>query len=712
MDKQGATYQHINRIRRFYIGCRLTAYLLFAVAFALIGVVILSCFFAVSGLWFIVIFLVAFICLALYQKPWGISERAILNFLNLHYPQLQESGNLLLKPFNELNVLEQLQLSKIEKDFTGIPVRQNQFLKPLKLAGISLLLSGLFSFMLITFVHREKGRTIFSSSPQQAKGNKTVEKLLPQVTGVQITITPPAYTGKAKRVQDKFAIEAESSAEISWQIATNTAVKQVSLLFNSKQPINLKPNDDKTEWPGATTINQPGFYQLNIDGKLSDLYAIQLIQDQPPVIHIKTPQPYTYIDAGETPKVVIRAAINDDYGISNALIFATVAKGSGEAVKFKDYKLDAGIAFDGHLPQYNLQKLINLPALNMEPGDELYFYIQATDTHQQQSKTDVYTVSIQDTAKLLSMDGIVTGTDQKPEFFRSERQIILDSERLLKEKDSISATQFKSRSNDLATDQKLLRLRYGKFLGEESESDIGGNDNDAVSDINNFGNADVIRDKYTDKHDNAEDAEDAGFFEPGQKAQLKATLTEMWKAELQLRLYKPQDALAFEYKALRLLKDLQQKSRVYVAKTSYNPPPLKLEKRLSGDLSPIKSASLKQDLKPVPDQFESLRKAYVVLNGLKPGTSITGIELQALTTANHQLSIKAAAEPDTYLAALNALNNISSPNKKIKQTDITLVQRAIQKALSAANKTPAAGQNSMDMGLSQQYYKNLNRSQQ
>jgi hypothetical protein len=40
-------------------------------------------------------------------------------------------------------------------------------------------------------------------------------------------------------------------------------------------------------------------------------------------------------------------------------------------------------------------------------------------------------------------------------------------------------------------------------------------------------------------------------------------------------LYKPQAALPFAYKALRLLKDLQQKSRSYVAKTAYNPPPLK-----------------------------------------------------------------------------------------------------------------------------------------
>jgi hypothetical protein len=375
-------------------------------------------------------------------------------------------------------------------------------------------------------------------------------------------------------------------------------------------------NTDKTEWQTQKLINKPGFYQVNVDGKLSDLYQVQVITDQPPVIRIKSPKQYTYIDAGEAQKVNIDATVNDDYGISNALIFATVAKGSGEAVKFKEYKLDFGRLFVNRQPQYNLQKLINLPALNMEPGDELYFYLQATDTHQQQSRTDVYTVSIQDTAQLLSMDGMLSGVNQKPEFFRSERQIILDTEKLLKDKDSISTTKFNDRSNDLGVDQKLLRLRYGKFLGEESESDINPADvkDDPVGDINNYGNAAVILDKYTDKHDNAEDAQ---FFDPELKKQLKATLTEMWKAELQLRLYKPQDALPFEYKALRLLKDLQQKSRMYVAKTSYNPPALKLEKRLSGDLSKINQPINKSDIKPGADQYENLKKAVQVLAQLK-----------------------------------------------------------------------------------------------
>jgi hypothetical protein len=87
----------------------------------------------------------------------------------------------------------------------------------------------------------------------------------------------------------------------------------------------------------------------------------RLVKDGVPVIHIKSPKQYTYIDAGEAPKVTINATLNDDYGIANSTIMATVAKGRGEGVKFKEYKLNFTQGFDAHKAQYDVQKLINLP---------------------------------------------------------------------------------------------------------------------------------------------------------------------------------------------------------------------------------------------------------------------------------------------------------------------------------------------------------------
>ena len=56
-----------------------------------------------------------------------------------------------------------------------------------------------------------------------------------------------------------------------------------------------------------------------------------------------------------------------------------------------------------------------------------------------------------------------------PAYFRSQRQIIIDAEALLKEKPKLAQEKFVQRSDNIGVDQRLLRLRYGQFLGEESE---------------------------------------------------------------------------------------------------------------------------------------------------------------------------------------------------------------------------------------------------
>jgi hypothetical protein len=702
-----AALHKIKQLQQRYISYQLIADVLLAAACA---VVVGSFLFHRQGgqafWWAIIIFILVAGLLIAIRQPWKTTLTTICRYLNFTYPELEESCTLLFKPTADLNLLERLQLNKVEQAVAHLPGQPPLVTQRLKKSGLWLAAAVALSFIIIFVGQRwslvANGFTATSSETSAKK--LPPEKVLPQISGIALKITPPAYTGKPTRSQDKFTIEAEEGAVVSWTISTNIAVKNVVLIFNEGAKLPLKGNQS-TEWKGSRIITKPGFYQVSIDGKLSDLYQIQVIKDAIPVIHIKTPKQYTHIDAGEAPKVTINANVTDDYGISDTRIFATIAKGSGESVKFKDTTFNFSSSFNQHSKQYNLQRTIDLPKLGMEPGDELYFYLQAQDTHQQKSRTDVLIVSIQDTAQLLSMDGIVSAANIKPEYFRSQRQIILDTEKLLKEKDSIAVTVFKNRCNDLGTDQKMLRLRYGKFLGDEDESGTEGEGNEDVAKAENFGNATVIMDAYTDKHDNAEDAT---FLEPAVKAQLKATLNEMWKAELRLRLFKPQEALPYEYKALRLLKDLQQKSRSFVAKTSYNPPPLKPEKRLSGDLSKIGSPINQETIKPATDKFETLKRAITILQQSRY-TAISAGDKRVLQLASQQLALRASSQPGTYLRAVSALRRVINSNVAPSVADRATIEKAIQQSLPNSKATPSANASATDMGLAQRYYKNLNR---
>jgi hypothetical protein len=702
MAEQGI--HKINNLRRRYVGYWLLADALWAVALSLVAYGLLLYFSSATVFWSGVIFIAVAIVLIAVHRPWQVSKENIAGFLDRQYPELEESTGLILQPAGSLNVLQQLAVNKTNNVLQSLKVGHGHFAKRLLWPFIALTLVVIF-VVVLSRIPNTGARTIWTKSTVPGVKAAPPEKTLPQIDGVTLTIIPPAYTRKASRVQDRFNLAAEEGSIVQWGIKTNVAVKKAYLIFNDNEQVALKGGNGNTEWSAAKAINKAGFYQVSIDGKLSDFYQLQVVKDHPPVIHVKAPKQYTYIDAGESQKVNILTTLNDDYDIADATIVATVAKGRGEGVKFEEYKLNFATSFGGRQARYDLQKLVDLPTLNMEPGDELYFYVQAQDNHRQQSRTDVFTVTIQDTAELLSMDGILAGANVKPEFFRSERQIIIDAEQLIKDKDSISVEKFKNRSNDLGIDQKLLRLRYGKFLGEEDEQDISGG-KDEPSDPADFSNATKLLKEYTDDHDNAADPQ---FFEPAIKAQLKATLSEMWKCELQLRLYKPQAALPFAYKALRLLKDLQQKSRSYVAKTSYNPPPLKLDKRLSGELDKIIQPTNRQDMKAPADQQIALKNAVPVLEELKIKLALTANNKYTLQQANQQLSLKASAQPGTYLPALSAMRRVLSA-QTISLSDVNTVERAIQKALIPVKVIPKSESVHSDMGLSKSYFKNLKQA--
>jgi hypothetical protein len=640
----------------------------------------------------------------------------VARFVDLHFTEVEESTALLLKPTAELSFLEQLQVRKVE----DVLAARKQPSAPLYLLKMPLFI--LAGVMVVSFLLLRMPLSNLAGLPVAApKGTtKTVKENIPlQITSFSVEITPPAYTARESRKQKQFSITAENGSRLQWQINTSKKLTRLALLFNDRELINLKNTDGSGQsWSFVRTLLKAGFYQVVVEGKKSDFYQLEIIADQPVQIRIVRPGQHSTIDVGRPQKVDMDILLQDDYGISDAYISATIASGKGEAVSFKEQKLSFNLNFAGK-KQMRINKLINLRELGMNPGDELYYYISATDNHGQLSRSDMYFVSIQDTAELMSLVGIDNGVNLVPEYFRSERQIIIDTEKLLKEKSSITEAEFKQRSNDLGVDQKMLRLRYGKFLGEESETNIGGDtgheeehDDAAHKDNKSEGSTaavEEIMDQYAHKHDNAEDAT---FFEPQLKAQLKATLTEMWNAELRLRTYKPEEALPFEYKALRLLKDLQQKSRAYVAKTTFKTSKLKMEKRLSAELTDIGGGLNKGKLQKADSKRSQLEQAIAIVENKGAKQPLSAQERFLLVQVQHVLTDQASAAPAIYLPALKSLKKILTANRDAVPAvqDIANVSRGIHTMLGKSAAIPYSQINTNSSALSQSYFNHLKRA--
>jgi hypothetical protein len=55
------------------------------------------------------------------NRPWEITNLNVSAFLNQHYPVLEESAELAIKPTTELTLLQRLQLSKVEVALANVP---------------------------------------------------------------------------------------------------------------------------------------------------------------------------------------------------------------------------------------------------------------------------------------------------------------------------------------------------------------------------------------------------------------------------------------------------------------------------------------------------------------------------------------------------------------------------------------------------------------
>ena len=721
--------------------------LLLALAGSLLATVLLVRWLAFSPWMGLPVFVVFFLLALIFFPYWRISLADTARFLNERVPELEESCGLLLLPRSSLGSLERLQADRtagrlgLLQQLQGVrsggtmtpgraphPLRKRLFMAAGLLAGACL----------VTALVWIRGGKIKQLTAPVVAAKPALEMPAPGVGFVNIRITPPAYTGRSIRQQQRLNLHVEEGSRCNWEINTNIPVDSLQFIFNDTLHVALTPGGDAghRSWHLSAAVSHAGFYQVKTNENLSELYTIEVIHDDAPRIQIKTPKPYTVVDYGESRKITLAVTIQDDYGISDAGVLATIANGSGEAVKFTEQALSFDRSFTGSQASYDLQKTLDLDALGLKPGDELYFYCRAKDNRGQESRSDMYIISLPDTAQLMSLEGLTTGLDIKPEYFRSERQIIIETEQLLREKDTLSVQAFNSRANDLGIDQKLLRLRYGKFLGEEAEEGAATEGfSSAPNAPKDFSNAGKILDAFTDKHDNAEDAT---YFEPAIKAQLKATLSEMWSAELRLRTFKVQEALPYEYKALRLLKDLQQKSRAFVAKTGVKVTPLDPAKRLTGKLEEIGEPLQRNSLKKDPEPSTWLRMALSVLEAMEKQDVRSPVSAEVLQQALRQLGSQASVHPGDYLVGYQALRRIlgvggMAGNRQGGATsggqgaavrggqvaagkglaagsvsgDIAAAQQAIKKMLPEGETGPAVGRAPSDDGLSEIYFRNL-----
>jgi hypothetical protein len=692
---------HLLRLKRKYHMIRVTEALLLAFAAGLVTYAVAYWFvLPVYGLWLLAGIAGAscFIVRSIQLGLWQISEAGVIRYMNQHYPQLEESADLFTKKDEDLTSLQQLQKIKSLHQFEILYPTVKLPHKLLQ-ALVIFALSALISFGSMGFAGKHKILRD-PATPSNERATPAAEEVLPaSIRSAAITFTPPSYTGIPRQTVKTFNLRVPEGTSVQWNIAFTEKVLDAKMIFSTHDSVKLSTTSSD-EFSTQKQFSETAFYQIawrNADGtaKYSDYFTVETIRDQPPVIAIENLDQFITLSLTDNLKINLQSTLTDDYRVNDAYIIATVSKGSGESVKFREEKLrfDKPDKISGKSLRAN--RTIDLVKLGLDPGDELYFYVEALDNKAPQpnkARTETFFIALQDTTQQTTSIDPGLGVDLMPDYFRSQRQIIIDSEKLLKEKKNITKEVFNSRSNELAYDQKVLRLRYGEFLGEEFESGIGPqaalpSEDDHEEDVTKkYGHVHDTENEHNlleekkpaptqDHHDHggddkddpvkaythAHDSEDeATFFAQSIRSKLKAAITVMWDAELHLRLYDPEKSLPYQYKALKLLKEISQDSRIYVHRTGFDPPPLKEEKRLTGDLTELKNATTEKSTSK-PETYPHIRRAATLLEHmLQSGTvAITPDIKNDLLKAGQELSAVAIAQPGRYLKSLSLLKRLS-----------------------------------------------------
>lgn len=592
------------------------------------------------------------------------------------FPELEESCELVLKPEDALSVLERLQRRRTLQALADIPAQQLYPRQNLKIGWVCAASAALLAILFLIW----PPAALFDSTAADTFANVTPinestshsSESLPALEKIAVRISPPGYTGKSAHALAQLDLQAEEGAQASWEITFTQQLSFAQLIFSEGDTLSLSPVSE-FRYSARRVLTQTGFYHLafgepGTNTQKSDYHKLEIIKDQPPQITLARPEQRTELAPEAPRRLAVQATITDDYGIRSHRIVATLAKGTGEAVKFREQIL----AFDQvqmkSSRSLELASELDLHQLGMAPGDELYFFVEAWDNRApqaQRSRSETFFIILQDTAQVMLASNAGLLINPLPEYFRSQRQIIIDTEKLLHDKAQVSTAEFNRRSNDIGIDQKLLRLRYGQFLGEESESMVFHQEEQAheeeqhepatASPGKEAAAADIVE-QFAHLHDSEENAT---LFAVSIKAQLKAALAEMWQAELHLRTHHPEQALPFEYRALALLKDVQQRERAYVQRVGFEPAPLKPEeKRLTGDLSKIQNLKSAKEMVSA-DPFAALRRARALLQQLKKSRQrLAASATNTLEEAGHELARHALQQPGRYLKALQALRTL------------------------------------------------------
>ncbi|KRA45051.1 hypothetical protein [Pseudoxanthomonas sp. Root630] len=571
---------------------------------------------------------IALLAALAWRRTRAFDTAWLVRQLDARRKDLDDSSDLLLSPPASLTPLQHLQQARVRERLRNQPAPDLRTPWPWPRIVAMWLVAGI----VIAVAALWPARTPVAGTLAPADEEAPIIPGVPRLVGQRLHVAPPSYTGQPPRDEATLDAKAPVGSRLAWTLRFEPQPTRADLVFHDGQRIALQRDGDT--WQATQVLAKSTLYRVVAAGTEaqppSKLRRLDAIPDRAPQVKVLAPdRGLSLVAVGQT-RWALAFEARDDYGVAAAATLKlTLAQGSGENIAFKEQAMT--LHGTGPATARRFAASLDLKALGMAVGDDLIAQLTVRDTRAPTPQTAQSPGLILRWPADLGQESTgLEGLVKKvmPAYFRSQRQIIIDAEALQKQKRGLAADTFVTRSDAIGVDQRILRLRYGQFLGEEAEGepqppptsdadddhadDDGhdhaetptaaqdGHDHATSATGKDFGREADVLEAYGHTHDHAEAAT---LLDPDTRATLKKALDQMWQSELHLRQGQPDRALPFAYKALEYIKQVQQATRIYLARVGPELPPIDETRRMGGDRKGIAARAL-GPLERMPDEVD------------------------------------------------------------------------------------------------------------
>ena len=476
-----------------------------------------------------------------------------------------------------------------------------------------------------------------------AVGGIVVDKL-------EVRIVPPSYSGLGvEEVTGDAPLRVLTGSQVEVSVRARGPIDGATLSFNGVT--NRMRSLGENVFAGAFTASVSGAFEMRIlaDERLAPapfVRAVETYTDAVPEVRLTEPAGDQLLRTVPVGPIGVRWTARDDLGLASVRLKYIKSRGEGDAAKFTSGELGQGTVEVMNTREWHGAAALDLARLDVRAGDTLVFWVEARDRNPSPSNTGrsaslAIAIAGPEAVKLNLSD---LRPSEIGRFLLSQRQIIINTEKLHNERARLSAEELKRRANVIAADQREFKNSFNDYIKIEG---AGEHDEPATT----GGAAESPEEQAQEAVEERIQPHDHGIPEPPQGSPSSVrdmiyAIRAMWDAEDALSLADTAKALVYEREALARLKRAQLATR-YVPPIVAQSKPIDLKRRYAGELAEIKSRLEKlgrraaaKDSAPVR---AALTDAYAALGDLQ-GTLDVPVTARASATARARERARAAAD--------------------------------------------------------------------